>query len=224
MSRIEHKTLNDRAYEEIRSALTMGRFAPMQPLVIRSLADAYGISVTPIREALQRLVAERLLEVLPNRSIVVPAMTSGKFRELLHIRMALEGMAVELATPRLAQADFDALRRLTVGIAARAAAFDAKGYLALNKEFHFSIYGHAESPELMRLIQDLWLKVGPVFTGLFDDAHFRLHANDEHTNILAALERRDGPAARAFLVQDLRHAADALLPRMIDDMVFAGVA
>ncbi len=224
MNKIEHKTLNDRAYDEIRGSLTMGRFAPMQPLVIRSLADTYGISVTPIREALQRLVAERLLEVLPNRSIVVPAMTKAKFRELLPIRMALEGLAAELATPNFGDEDFETLRRLTTKIAATAAAFDAKGYLALNKEFHFSIYGRAESPELMKLIQDLWLKVGPVFTGLFDDEHFRIHANDEHKNILAAIERRDAVAARSFMVQDLRYAADALLPRMIDDTVVPGAA
>lgn len=214
--KIEHQPLNDRAYQEIRKGLTAGLFAPMQPLVIRTLAANYGISATPIREALQRLVAERLLEVLPNRSIVVPAMTKARFCEYFPIRGALEGLATELATPRLTEADFAQLHDMLARIAETVKNFDAKAYLALNKEFHFFIYEKAGSPELLRLIQDMWLKVGPVFTGLFDDDHFRNHANDEHVNILAALERRDAAAARSFMVQDLNIAANALVPRLPD--------
>ncbi|HTN97495.1 MAG TPA: GntR family transcriptional regulator, partial [Nordella sp.] len=75
MSKIEHQTLNDRAYSEIRKGLITGRFQPGQVLVIRTLAEIYGISTTPVREALQRLVAERLLIMLPNRSIAVPDLT-----------------------------------------------------------------------------------------------------------------------------------------------------
>src|SRR5215475_4976089 len=72
MPKIEHRTLNDRAYEQIKKGLISGAFRSGQTLVIRTLAETYGISTTPVREALQRLVAERHLELLPNRSIVVP--------------------------------------------------------------------------------------------------------------------------------------------------------
>ncbi|MBP1807510.1 GntR family transcriptional regulator [Rubellimicrobium aerolatum] len=216
MSRIEHQSLTDRAYQELLRGLTSGRFAPMQPLVIRTLAETYGISATPIREALQRLVAERLLQVLPNRSIVVPQMTRSRFLEFLPIRCALEGLAAEMATPRCGPGDFARLNELIARISVTAENFDAAGYLALNREFHFTIYEKSGSTELMRLIQDLWLKVGPVFTGLFDTEHYRTHSNDEHRNILSAMERGDAARARSYLVQDLTYAADALSPRMQD--------
>lgn len=214
MNKIEYQPLNDQAYQEIRKGLTSGLFAPMQPLVIRSLAESFGISATPIREALQRLVAERLLEVLPNRSIVVPVMTKDRFQELLPIRGALEGLATELATPNFAAGDFARLRQLIDHMAETTRTYDSRSYLALNKQFHFAIYERAGNPELLRLIQDLWLKVGPVFNGLFDDEHFRHQANDEHVNILTAMERGDAAAARGYMVQDLSIAANALLPRL----------
>lgn len=214
MTKIEYQPLNDRAYQEILTGLTNGIFAPMQPLVIRALAESYGISATPIREALQRLVAERLLVVLPNRSIVVPQMTREKFAQLLPVRVALEGMAAELAVPRLVPEDIARLRGILDRIAGTAKTFDARAYLQLNREFHFRIYEKSGNEELLHVIQGLWLKVGPVFTGLFDSDHFRRHANDEHVHIVDALERRDAAAARACMERDLTLAAEALMPRL----------
>ena len=75
MSKIEHATLNDRAYLALKRSLISGQFRPGQILVIRAMAESYGISTTPVREALQRLVAERLLVMQPNRSIAVPLLS-----------------------------------------------------------------------------------------------------------------------------------------------------
>lgn len=216
MKKIEHQPLSDRAYQAIRDSLQEGVFLPMQPMVIRALAAEYGISATPIREALQRLVAERLLIVLPNRSIVVPRMTRQRFLELMPIRSSLEGMAAALATPNFTPKDLDHLRDLVRRVSETTRTYDAKSYLLLNREFHFAIYEKAGNPELLQLINDLWLKVGPVFNGLFDDNYYRQHANDEHQNILAAIERGDAEAARHFMQQDLDIAAQALLPLMPD--------
>ena len=215
MTKIEYQPLNDRAYQEILTGLTNGIFAPMQPLVIRTLAESYGISATPIREALQRLVAERLLVVLPNRSIVVPQMTREKFAQLLPVRVALEGMATELATPLFTDEDFARIDVLLNDIAKTTATYDARTYLRLNREFHFSIYERAGNPELLRVIEGLWLKVGPVFTGLFDTDHYREHANDEHRKIMAAMKRGDAAGAGRAMAQDLILAAEALLPRLL---------
>lgn len=214
MTKIEYHSLNDRAYEEILKGLTNGIFAPMQPLVIRTLAETHGISATPIREALQRLVAERLLIVLPNRSIVVPQMTREKFGQLVPIRLAVEGMATKLATPHFTVKVVAKSRRILERIALTTETYDAKTYLKLNREFHFGIYEKCGNDELLQVIKGLWLKVGPVFTGLFDSDHFRQHANDEHIHILDALERQDAAAACAFIERDLTLAAHALMPHL----------
>ena len=169
-----------------------------------------------MREALQRLVAERLLDMLPSRSIVVPGLSSDKFVELVRIRSALEGLAAELATPRFTPVHIEKLKNLLAEIDQAIRKRDNKTYVSLNQKFHFSIYERAESPHLLRLIQDLWVQVGPFFNGLFDDEDFINHANDQHVRIINALEKGDRAAVREYIVRDIAVAADSLLPHLAE--------
>jgi DNA-binding GntR family transcriptional regulator len=214
MSKIEYRTLNDRAYDEIKKGLIAGQFSLGQPLVIRTLAETYGISATPVREALQRLVAERLLEMLPNRSIVVPELSTQRFIELARIRSALEGLAAELATRNFKAEHMEELQSLLASIAETMDRRDTKTYVLLNQKFHFCIYERADSPHLLQLIQDLWVQVGPFFNDLFDDENFILHANDQHVKIVNALARGDAQSVREFIIRDITIAADSLLPHL----------
>jgi DNA-binding GntR family transcriptional regulator len=212
--KIEYRTLNDRAYGELRKGLISGTFRPGQVLVIRTLAEAYGISTTPVREALQRLVAERLLEILPNRSIAVPYLSVERFVELVRIRTALEGLAGELATAHIRKSHIQRLHKLLKDAEEAVAEGDGRAYVAINQKFHFLIYENAESPQLLRIIQDLWSQVGPFLNKLFDDTTYVGHANDEHDKIVAALESGDANAVRQHLVDDISTAAKTLLPRL----------
>src|SRR3954467_23957 len=89
LARLERETLHERAYDEVKKAIMGGAIAPGAPMTIRALAKALGTSVMPVREALRRLVAERALELLPNRSVTLPVMTAEKFDEIVRIRLAL---------------------------------------------------------------------------------------------------------------------------------------
>lgn len=212
--KIEYRTLNDRAYGELRKGLISGVFRPGQVLVIRTLAETYGISTTPVREALQRLVAERLLEMLPNRSIAVPYLSVERFAELVRIRTALEGLAGELATAHIRKTHIQRLNKLLKDAGEAMAEGDGRAYVAINQKFHFLIYENADLPQLLRIIQDLWSQVGPFFNKLFDDTNYVGHANDEHDKIVAALELGDANAVRQHLVDDITTAAKSLLPRL----------
>jgi len=214
LSKIEHLTLNDRAYSEIRKGLIASRFQPGQVLVIRTLAETYGISTTPVREALQRLVAERLLIMLPNRSIAVPGLSVEKFTELVRIRCALEGLAGELAVAGIKPAHIEKLKALLGDIDKAAANRDSRLYVNLNQKFHFIIYERANSPHLLQMVQDLWSQVGPFFNGLFDDESFIAHANEQHVRIVTALEAGNSTEVRQAIVRDITVAADALTPRL----------
>ncbi len=214
MSKIEHQTLNDRAYAEIRKGLISSRFQPGQVLVIRNLAEVYGISATPVREALQRLVAERLLVVLPNRSIAVPSLSAEKFTELARIRCALEGLAAELAVANIKQSHIKRLKELLEEIDAAVDARDSRLYANLNQKFHFVIYERANSPRLLQMVQDLWSQVGPFFNGLFGDESFVAHANKQHERIVSALEEGRAGEVRSAIVKDITTAAEALTPRL----------
>jgi DNA-binding GntR family transcriptional regulator len=214
LSKIEHHTLNDRAYSEIRKGLITSRFQPGQVLVIRNLAETYGISTTPVREALQRLVAERLLITLPNRSIAVPGLSAEKFTEIARIRCALEGLAAELAVAAIKSPHIEKLKGLLGDIDRAVANRDSRGYVNLNQKFHFTIYERANSPHLLQMVQDLWSQVGPFFNGLFDDESFIAHANEQHVRIVAALEAGNAAEVRQAIVKDISVAAEVLAPRL----------
>ncbi len=208
--RIEHKTLNERAYDAIRSGLITSQFQPGQILVIRTLAESYGISATPVREALHRLVAERLLTMLPNRSVVVPELTNEAFVELTEIRAALEGLCAERATPRIKAAPVKRLHALLKDLQKAIDARDIRAYVALNQQLHFTIYEHAGAPRLSSMIHDLWSQVGPFLTMLFNCSDYIAQANDEHRRIIAAIEAGDATAARLAVIADIRSAARSL--------------
>ena len=213
MAKIEYRTLNDRTYEQIKKGLISGEFHSGQTLVIRSLAEAYGVSTTPVREALQRLVAERHLSLLPNHSIVVPLLDTGRFVELFRIRRELEGLAGELAAPRFGRQNLVRLESV-VGAIDKVLAGSGGSYQALNQRFHFAIYERAGSPILLTMIQNMWSQVGPFFNELTKDDIFVTKANDQHRAILAALRRKDATAVRHHLSLDISVAADHLIPRL----------
>ncbi|WP_182083974.1 GntR family transcriptional regulator [Aureimonas sp. ME7] len=214
MSKIEYRTLNDLAYERIREGLMAASFHPGQVLVIRTLAEAYGISTTPVREALQRLVAERLLQLLPNRSIAVPALEADKYAEIARIRSELEGLAAELAASRIGKAALRRLGKLLAGMDDSLRRGDHDSYRRENQAFHFAIYAEAGSPRLFQLIQDLWSQTGPYMKELFGAPAYEAHANEAHRAIVEALERGDGRSARAGIVADLATAGRLLVPHL----------
>src|SRR5215475_1089790 len=97
-------SLRKQVYDSLRAALTAGRFTPGQKLSFRFIAGALGVSLTPVREAVRRLVAEGAFEMRPNRSVRVPLMTRDRILELRDIRVALEGLAAEKAAARATRA------------------------------------------------------------------------------------------------------------------------
>ena len=203
--------LQDQLYQNIRTALLEGRFQPGERLKIRDLAAQWGTSPMPVRGALQRLVAEGALEGEAQRSLRVPAMTSERFAQLLPVRINLEGLAVELAAARITSAELEVLHgcveRMHVALQQR----DVQGYLRNNSQFHLYLYQACANPVLLRLIESLWLQVGPFFSRLFTEADLSLRLNSFHADCLKALQAGDGKAARAAIEQDLSYFGQYLL-------------
>lgn len=203
--------LQEQLYQNIRAALLAGRFQPGERLKIRDLAAEWGTSPMPVRAALQRLVAEGALEGEPQRSLRVPPMTRERFENLLPVRINLEGLAVELAAARITPAELDTLQgcieRMEVALEQR----DMPGYLSDNSLFHLTLYRACGNPVLLRLIESLWLQVGPFFNRLFTEADLSLRLNDFHEDCCKALQAGDGKAARAAIEQDLHYFGQFLL-------------
>lgn len=215
MLKLEHHTLNDRAYAALKQGLISGDFKPGQALVIRTLAETFGISTTPIREALQRLVAERVLEIQLNRTIAVPLLSLPTFTELARIRCAVEGLAGELAAKTFGESDLTRMRDSVAGMDSAIQASDGKRYLTLNEQFHFQIYEKANAPVLLDMIKDLWGRIGPYMNYLMETDAYVPQSNDLHRQILEALEHRTENLVRVLIVEDISKAADVLSRRLL---------
>ena len=208
--KIEHTTLAEKAYEKIRSGLISAHFAPGEVLRIRDLADEYGISATPVREALQRLVAENALEMQPNKSFKVPVLSIERFEEVRRIRLALEPMAAELACPNIAAQDKSTLESLVESMDQSIGEQNRTDYTIQNERFHFLIYENANSPLLLDMIRDLWVQVAPFFTRLYQGSDYLSGSNFWHKRIVSALDGTDVQEVKSGIYGDIEAAAEEL--------------
>jgi DNA-binding GntR family transcriptional regulator len=218
ISPVETGTLGQRVYAGLRDYLMAGQLQPGQKLTLRDLAAALSVSPMPVREAVRRLAAEGALEMLPNRRIRVPVVTKARFRELLRIRIAVEGLAVEEASRRIRMDDVDRMEGLNREFTAEMQRRQADGVklFRINKDIHFLLYEAAGMPMLLPLIEGLWLQVGPVLhlslrQRANANARGRNPAPNWHKRMILGLRRRDAGAARRALVGDMTSAADQIL-------------
>ncbi len=215
---VSRETLRTRVYDSLCDALMMGRFEPGQALTVRGLAEAFGVSPTPVREALQRLAAAGALSAEPNRFYRVPVITPETVQDLRRVRAALEGMAAEEAAKTIQRGGLQKLERANAKMLKAIARQDAKAYLAANEEFHFIIYRAAESDTLLQIIHGLWLRIGPSLNLLFRDITLVQALDDNHKAALEALAARDGAKARDAIVADILEAGAFLAETMDEDI------
>ena len=173
----------------IRELIITGQLAAGEQLRQRDLAQRFGVSQTPVREAMRRLESEGLLVCDTHRGFTVMAPDDGPIAENFQIRAALESLGASLAASKI---DADGLARLaSLNERMRSLADDDPGYAELNREFHFTVYEYAGSPLLLSLMRLLWaaLHGGPRVA--------RSHAESarQHDEILAALRAGDAEAA-----------------------------
>ena len=212
LGRIERETVQERVYSILRDKLMRGSFAPGQKLKIAELAQALGTSAMPVRDALNRLAAERAVESLPNRGVRVPALSKNSLEDLREARFAVEGLAVERAAVHMSGETLAVLRRLIEAQSATDAERVSEGSAEQNRAFHFAIYRQSQSSVLMPIIESLWLQCGPylrIASQMFDGREGR--GTDFHVDIVDALARGDSMAARLALQSDIGRAFDLVI-------------
>mgnify|MGYP000979677806 CR=1 FL=1 len=213
---LKRQTLSADVYEQLKELLMTGRMMPGEQISLRGTATALGVSVMPVREAVHRLAAEQALELTPNRALRVPRMTVSQFREITAIRINLEGLATERAAALLDDAGVARIAELNTQFAdemGRAAPDGAK-LIALNKALHFAVYEGARMPTLMKMIEALWLRIGPILNYDLRSGSRRVGdgvAAAHHARLVEALKQHDGAAAREALRGDIEAAADFIV-------------
>jgi len=199
-------SLRSQVYDSLRDALTAGRFTPGQKLSFRFIAGSLGVSLTPVREAIRRLVAEGAFEMRPNRSVRVPLMTRDKILELRDIRLAVEGLATEKAALLTTREQAANLRRIAAELMAVRTRGDTVADRQKIREFHFTLYAIANQPTLLRVIEGLWLQTGPYMNLLYPDFIASPRGPERRLRIVRALQAHDGATARREMEGDIGDA------------------
>jgi DNA-binding GntR family transcriptional regulator len=206
--------LHELAAARLRTMLVEGAIAPGAKLNERTLSEALNVSRTPLREAIKMLASEGLVDLLPNRGAVAVKLTETDVVHSFELLAELEGLAGDLAAQRITDADREELRAKHYEMLACHARRDLSGYYRLNAAIHAAMNVAAANPVLASTYRQVNARVQSLrFRTNQDDAKWQ-RAVAEHSQMLQALDARDGPALRALLKAHLLHKRDAVLEQL----------
>lgn len=193
-------------YEQLRQMILFGDLAPGQPVTIQGLIADLEAGMTPVREALRRMIAEGALTHQGNRRVSVPVLTAACIEELGFMRKMLEPELARRAALRITP---DALTTITAADASLNTAIakgDIGSYLRYNHRFHALIYAQAASPIMTETVDRLWLRFGPslrVVCGRFGTSNLP----DKHRDLIAALSIGDADTAASAMADDVEQGS-----------------
>ncbi len=197
-------SLGERAYERLRESVVGGQFQPGVKLTVRSVAEALGVSTTPARDAINRLIADGALINRGPKTIVVPELTFEDLAEVTKIRSSLEGLAAFESVRHVDSSDVAYLEGIQNKLNSALDDGRYQDVLALNKAFHFRIYDLSKMPRLVAIIESLWIRVGPTLNKLYPEFAASKRGVANHQWAIRGLQDRDGLTVRAAIENDLR--------------------
>ncbi|MCW2237183.1 GntR family transcriptional regulator [Azospirillum canadense] len=191
----------------LREAILTGAIAPGTPLRQEELAETFGVSRMPVREALRQLEARALAEFHPHRGAVVAEISATDAADIGAIRMALEPMALRLSLPSLTTDDLAQADELIAEMDGEA---DPGRMGELNRRFHMTLYGRAGHPRLLALVEQHLLAADRYLRFQFAALGYHPRSQDEHRALLAACRAGDGAAAERLVMEHVGEAAEQL--------------
>lgn len=198
--------------EEIKRGLMTGVFRPGDKLTIRELAGSLGVSPTPVREALVQLAAEGALTQIAGRSFVVPELTVESYEDLRRLRVLIEGEGAGRAAENATKAVIDRLTRIHDELITAKGAENYKEAMVWNQRFHLELCAAANSPRLLRIVEGLWLQMGPILNVLYERRDVpATESRHCHLTVIDALVARDADLARQAIQEDISGSAGAIL-------------
>ena len=152
----QNTVAHDRVYRGLRTRIMLGEILPGQALTLRGIGTEFGVSMTPARESVRRLVAEGALSMSNSGRVFTPELTSERIEELSALRSLIEVELASRALPRAHLALIDRLQRINAMIAAAIDDHDAVAYIRSNLDFHRTLYLRAQAPAMLAMAETVW--------------------------------------------------------------------
>ena len=194
--------VHDRVYRTLRSRIMFGEILPGVSMTLRGLGEEFGVSMTPAREAVRRLVAEGALMMSSSGRITTPELTNERIEELAALRALIEVELASRALPRAHMALIERLQAINGTVAEAVAHRDAVSYIRTNLEFHRTLYLRAQAPAMLAMTETVWLQIGPTMRALYGRLR-RTEPPQYHRLIIAALRAGDEPGLRLAVLSDV---------------------
>ena len=197
----------EKVYAYLLNEIVQGRYVNDQHIVISAVAEACGVSDTPVREALRLLESDSYVRITANQGAVVIGFSKESIIHTFEIKGVLEGYAARKSIDYLSPHDINTLRRINEDMHLAEQNREDGRFSQLNIEFHMYIYEKCPMPELVDLIRDLWKKWS-ITKAVFSKAPERMEESyQEHLRIIELIEKRDHEGLEAFVRMHKANAA-----------------
>ncbi|KPQ22507.1 GntR family transcriptional regulator [Halomonas sp. HL-93] len=218
MTKILQRNLYREVADRIGDLIEHGELAPGERISEKQLCEKFGVSRTPLREALKVLATEGLIELLPNRGARVVRLTFKKVKDTYDLMAALEGLSGELACQYISDAEIADIRRLHEEMLTHYRNRELMTYFEVNRQIHESILAASRNDLLQEMYSNLSQRVKRVRYSKKMTQTFWSQAVQDHENMMAALEKRDGRLLGQILRDHLCNKLEvATLAGVIED-------
>ncbi len=218
MTKILQRNLYREVADRIGELIEHGELAPGERISEKQLCERFGVSRTPLREALKVLATEGLIELLPNRGARVVRLTFKKIKDTYDLMAALEGLSGELACQHISDAEIAAIRALHDEMLEHYRNRDLATYFAINQQIHESILAASRNEVLQEMYSNLSQRVKRVRYSKKMTQKFWSQAVQDHENMIAALEQRNSKQLGQILRDHLCNKLEvATLAGVIED-------
>ncbi len=203
--------LSDRIRNALTDALANGEFKPGAALDEQALADRYGASRTPVREALRQLAVAGLVELRPRRGAVVARITIDRIMEMFECTAEIEALCARLATHRMTPIERSNLLRIHGQANEAARSADVDRYDALNRQFHEALYYGTHNQFLAEQAMTIRERLGAYRRTQLRQVGRLGRSIGEHDELVLAISRGDGEDAAKWMRAHLLNASSALI-------------
>ncbi len=205
--------LRERAYTELKKLILSGQLANTPFLSSRKLAEDLGMSNTPVRSAVERLEAEGLLSIGPQRGIVLNELTTQEIVDHYELRQSLETLVVRKLAGRVSPEQVAELRANVLSHQASLDTGDIEQYIARDGDFHLLLAEFSGNADVERVLRQLRDRIYRVVLRVIEHVPGRMRESlDEHRLILKLIEAGDAARASAVMTQHLRDGLKAVVP------------
>ena len=206
--------LHEQVTQRLREMLVESRIAPGAKLNERELSEVLQVSRTPLREAIKRLAAEGLVELLPNRGAIALELSEADVRHTFEVMAGLEAQSGELAAERITDAELAEIKALHYEMLAAYTRRDLSAYYQINAAIHRSFNAAAKNPVLTATYNQVNARLQALRFRSNQDGDKWQRAVDEHIAMVQALEARDAAALRQVLMQHLDNKRNVVIEQL----------